>query len=391
MLDDITQIKTILSQSKNPLILLSENPSCDAVASGLALYSIFGKIGKNVAISSFNFCAFPQVAFLKNIDLISGNVKNLNELIISLDVSDAKIGNVSHIIKEGKMEIAIAQEEGSIKTENIKFISGKYKYDAVFALDAESPEKFGDIFPQNSDFFYKTPIVNIDHKPENSRFGQINFTDITKTSVAEIIFQIFKDETHLFDEHIATQILTGIISKTKGFRTKNITPRVLETAGLLMSLGAKREEIIENLYRQQTVPILRLWGKALANLKSENGVVWSVLTRDDFIKSGAEAKHLRGVIEELISGSEESEIITIISEEFSGKISAIINCGKNCDTKKFINRFGGELRGNEIAFEIKATPRIEEYSKEYSSDTGDINLIEAERIVLDEIKKIKIN
>jgi phosphoesterase RecJ-like protein len=374
MLDDISQIKTILSQSKNPLILLSENPSCDAIASGLALYSIFKKAGKNVSISSFNFCATPQVSFLKNIDLISKGVQNLNELVISLDTAGAKIGNISHIIKDGKLDIAIAQEEGFIKTENIKFISGKYKYDAVFALDTEHPEKFGDIFSQNSDFFYKTPIVNIDHKPENARFGQINFTDITKTSVAEIIFQIFKDEVHLFDEHIATQILTGIISKTKGFRTENITPRLLETASILMTLGAKREEIIENLYRQQTVPILKLWGKALTNLKSENGIVWSVLTREDFIKSGAEAKHLRGVIEELISGSEESEIIAIISEEISGKISTIINCGKNYDAKKFINRFGGELRGNEISFEIK-----------------DKNLIEAEQLVLEEIKKIKIN
>lgn len=374
MLDDIAQIKTILSQSKNPLILLSENPSCDAVASGLALYSIFQKIGKNAAISSFNFCPVPQVSFLKNIDLIFKNVKNPNELIVSIDISGAKIGNVEHKINNGKIEITIAQEEGSIKTEDIKFISGKYKYDAIFALDAETPEKFGDILAQNAEFFYKTPIVNIDHKPENARFGQINFTDITKTSVAEIVFQIFKDEMHLFDEEIATQILTGIISKTKGFRTEKITPQLLETASALMTLGARHEQIIENLYRQQTVPILKLWGKTLTNLKSENGIVWSILTREDFIKSGAEAKHLRKVIEELIFDSQKTEIIVLIFEEISGKISAIMNCGKNYDAKKFHNHFGGELHGNEIMFEIKNK-----------------NLIEAEQMVLDEIKKIKIN
>jgi len=370
MLDDITQIKTILSQSKNPLILLSENPSCDAIASGLALYSIFLKMGKGASITSFNFSPNSQVSFLQNINSISKNIKNLNELVISLDISNAKIGNISHIIKEGEIEIAIPQEEGSIKTENTKFISGKYKYDAIFALDTESPEKLGNLFLKNTDFFYKTPIINIDHRPKNTRFGQINFVDISKTSAAEIIFHIFKDETHLLDEHIATQILTGIISKTKGFRTENITPKVLETASILISLGAKREEIIENLYRQQTIPILKLWGKTLANLKSENGVIWSVLTREDFIKSGAEAKHLRGVIEELISGSEESEIISIISEEISGKISAVINCGKNYSAEKFHNCFGGDIRENEISFEIK-----------------DKNLIEVEQLVLQEIKK----
>ena len=50
----------------------------------------------------------------------------------------------------------------------------------------------GETYHNNTGFFNKTPIINIDHKSENEQFGNINLIDITASTTAEIIFSLFK-------------------------------------------------------------------------------------------------------------------------------------------------------------------------------------------------------
>ena len=138
-----------------------------------------------------------------------------------------------------------------------------------------------------------------------------------------------KTGEHFLTEEVATCLLTGIIAKTRSFKTANVTPKTLEFASELVAAGARREDIVQNLYRTRSIATLKLWGRALARLKFDpvTKMAWTLLVRQDFIHSGASEENLPDVIDELIVNSPEAEITGLFYEQESltepGKISGV--------------------------------------------------------------------
>jgi nanoRNase/pAp phosphatase (c-di-AMP/oligoRNAs hydrolase) len=184
----------------------------------------------------------------------------------------------------------------------------------VIALGTSDLESLGKIYDNNVDFFYKTTIVNIDHHPGNEEFGQVNFIELNAVATAEILFEFLKDyRADFIDEDIATCLLTGIIYKTKSFKTPNLTPHALATTSELIRLGARREEIVNHLYRSRDIKVLKLWGRVLNNLQGsgENRLVWSTLFKNDFDMTGSNEESLLEVVDELIINIPQAKIIIL--------------------------------------------------------------------------------
>jgi phosphoesterase RecJ-like protein len=122
---------------------------------------------------------------------------------------------------------------------------------------------------------------------------------------------------NLMDEPVATALLAGMISKTQSFRTPNVTPKTLETASKLIAMGAKREEIVHGLWRTKSVPTLRLWGRALARLEIDRtlGLVWTKLSREDFLAAGAPDNALDGIVSDLVAYAPEAKVIVLVHEK----------------------------------------------------------------------------
>jgi len=124
-----------------------------------------------------------------------------------------------------------------------------FPYDLIFVLDTEDLESLGELYNRNADFFYHTPLINIDHHPHNMRFGQVNFIEVTATSTAEMLYHFFKSwSPENFDGDVATCLLSGMIGKTNCFKSPSITPKALIAASELIGLGARREQVITCLY-----------------------------------------------------------------------------------------------------------------------------------------------
>ena len=110
--------------------------------------------------------------------------------------------------------------------------------------------------------------------------------------------------------------MTGIISKTKSFKTQNVTPDSLSTVSQLISMGADKELIINTLYRSRSLGVLKLWGRVLARLNNNHGgkLVWSTLSHMDFHKTDTGERDLSEVVDELIVSIPEAKIIVLIYE-----------------------------------------------------------------------------
>jgi nanoRNase/pAp phosphatase (c-di-AMP/oligoRNAs hydrolase) len=327
-LSTFQQAQEFINRSKNTLIVLPRNPSLDAISSSLGLFLVLEKLGKNSKIVCNEFTLPPNAGFLPKSEGIHTSLSSLRKFVISLDVSRTAVEELSYEIQDNKLQIYITPRNGYFEERDVTTSAGSFTYDLVVILESPDLESLGRLYDDNTEFFYRTPVVNIDHSPSNELYGQVNIVEVTAASTSEIVFELIKSlGENLLDEHIATNLLAGVISKTKSFQTPSVTPKSLAVASHLIASGARRDEIIKNLYQTKSLATLKLWGRALARLRSteKQDIVWSLLSREDFIKSGAQVDELPGVVDELIVNTPVAKAVFILYEYAPGVVRGIIH------------------------------------------------------------------
>lgn len=367
------QILKQIEKARHILIVFKKNDG-DALASSLGLFLILKKMEKRVDLVSSEFNLPFEYVFLPQSHKIKSTLSNLRKFIISLDTSKTKVEELSYEMKNNKLEIYLTPKEGFFENNDVDFSSSSFYYDLIITIGASDLESLGKVYEINSDFFYATPIINIDSHETNEHFGQINLVDLTATSSTEIIFRLIEAwDLSLLDEDIATCLLTGMTVATQSFKTPSITPLSLNIASRLIALGARREEIVTNLYRTKELSTLKLWGRVLARLKQDplNKIVWSLIPRADFEKTGTGKENLRGVIDELIMSCPEVGIIVLFCESNSKEVEVLLKTTKPSLNLKMITKiFNPQGNQNQVSFTLSGK-----------------TLLEAEREVIEEIKK----
>ena len=324
-----TVLKTI-ERAKAPLLVIPEGGGADSFASALGLARLLRKLEKPVHIVTADKESMDHLHFLDKAvaHQVATDLKNIRSYVIRLDVSKTQPDELSYDVTDGKLHIYLQPRSGSWSKEDLEFNQSAYRHDLIICIGAKSLEACGHIFENNPDFFYRTPIINIDHTPHNEHFGHVNLVDMTATSIGEVCHDFVQSVApELLDEETATAFLTGMIAKTKSFRAPGITPKTLQVASSLMAKGAKREAIVDHLYRTRSVETLRLWGRALARLKADvdRGMVWTLLSQQDFLHAGTGEEMLSGIVEELISSSPTAKIAILLYEDVENHTTAIVH------------------------------------------------------------------
>lgn len=381
MLTQEQQIFEQIKKANHILITFTKSWNGDALAGALALFLFLKKMGKTADLVAeknedealFAHSPAKAFSFLPSFHEIKGSIENLRKFIISLDISSAKVSQIKYKIEEGKtLNFIISPKEGFFTEDDIDTSSSGFKYDLIITLDTPDLESLGRVYDNDTEFFYKTNIINIDHHADNEEYGQVNLVEMTSVATCEILFNIFeKCSRDLIDEDIATCLLAGIISKTKSFKTHNITPGTLLTTSQLISMGARREEIVNHLYRSRDLNVLKLWGRVLANLSGEmdNKLIWSNLHANDFLETESREEDLNDVIEELIVNIPQSKIIVILYEksgqkepEAKTKTNAVIFSVKNINSLDLVKEY--DPKGTKRIAHIILEKRLEEAKKE---------------------------
>lgn len=315
------QFFNLIKKSNNILITFPVDWNGDAISSSLALYLYLKKMGKNVEVGAekmkktenFRIPA-KSFKFLPSFSDIKSSLENLMKFVVSVDLKNAKINQIKYTIENNYLNFIISPKDGFFTSNDIKSAMTGFKYDLIITVDCQDLESLGRIYDSNINFFYKTPIINIDHSPSNEEFGQLNIIDLNSVSATEIIFNLFNDyKKDLIDEDIATCLLAGIIFKTKSFKTPNLTPRTLSITSSLIQMGGRREEIVTNLYRSRSLKTLKLWGRVLNNLSSddEGNIIWTTLFKNDFDASDSSEENLQDVVDELIVSIPTAKVIIV--------------------------------------------------------------------------------
>jgi phosphoesterase RecJ-like protein len=320
-LNPAQQAQELVSRASRILVVTREHASTDALAAAVGCGLFLKKFGKQVDVVVPGFNAKEAPAFLKTDD-VRAHAGAMRAFHMTLDVSQTPLGELMYDVKDGKLEITVVPKEKEWRVNDLSFKNGHDRYDLVIALDAADQASLGPLAREQADFLYRTHVINVDCGTTNEHWGQVNLVDMNAVSTSEILFRLFESwNRNLIDEPIATALLAGMIAKTRSFRTPNVTPKTLSISSSLISMGARREDIVNGLWRTRSIPTLKLWGRALARLEQdkEAAFVWSVLSQQDFIQSGIGADSLDDVIDELLVYAPEAKTVALIYESEPGK------------------------------------------------------------------------
>lgn len=362
------------------MVLIPPNDNGDALAGALSLKMYGEKIGKHVEIVAPGVTVPRTFKFLPHAESVRSALSEIQKFIIKVDVSKTPIETLSYDVRDGWLSIYLNPKHGVITKNELRTAQSNFKYDLIITLGVSELSALGDTYFNNTDLFYRLPIINIDRLAANERFGSINYLELSASSISEEIFNLLKQiDDHLVEGMLATTLMTGMIANTKSFTTREVTPLTLRLASELVDRGADREKIITNLYRTRSVATLKLWGAALSRLSHEGGnnIVHTHLTREDFSRSGADESATLGIIEELLSNAPEAHIVALLAENLANTepstIRVILAANKNYNALNLAAGFNPTGTPSQVTFTI----------------TGK-NLGEAETLVLEALRKNKI-
>lgn len=180
-------------------------------------------------------------------------------------------------------------------------------------------------------------IVNIDHHPSNSRFGDVNVIDPEASAVGQMVTEMLDHFGFPITPTIATNLYVALLTDTGGFRHENTTPRALEDAARLARLGADPGHVATLVYKMRPETTLKLNGLALATMRVEleGRLAWAKVTRRMLREAAAVMAESEGIIDTLnsIAGldlailfKEVNNDLTKISVRSRGGVDAAAMC-----------------------------------------------------------------
>ncbi len=206
--------------------------------------------------------------------------------------------------------------------------------DLVLFFDAGNMERSGSAVKHIASH---ATIVNIDHHPSNSLFGDINIIETEASAVGQMVMRMLDLFAYPITPSIATNLYTALLTDTGGFRHENTTPKALEDASRLASLGADPGHIATMVYKSRPLTTLKLSALSIATMQveMEGRLAWAKVTRRMLHDAGAVMAESEGIIDTLnsIAGldtaimfKEISDRLTKISVRSRGRVDAAALC-----------------------------------------------------------------
>lgn len=212
------------------------------------------------------------------------------------------------------------------------------RFDLVISLDCSDLGRLGH-FPEMPNFG-SYPLLNIDHHLTNLGFGDVNLVDPQASSTAEVVLRLLTYLAIPIDAKLATCLLTGIVTDTRGFRTSNVTVQVMDAALRLMKAGASLPYITQRALDRRPIVALRLWGAVLAHLQIENGVIWASIPLAMRRAVGYAGNGDAGLASFLISAND-ADVAAIFSEREDGRVEVGLRAVPGFDVARVALQFGG--------------------------------------------------
>jgi phosphoesterase RecJ-like protein len=106
-------------------------------------------------------------------------------------------------------------------------------------------------------------VINIDHHPGNTGYGQINWFDPGAAACAEMVFDLVSALGVPLTKEIATHIYLAILTDTGSFHYSSISARTFDICRMAMLAGVDPVQVARNVYDSNTMGRLKIFGAVL--------------------------------------------------------------------------------------------------------------------------------
>ncbi|MHB8871093.1 MAG: DHH family phosphoesterase [Candidatus Doudnabacteria bacterium] len=369
---DQQKLFELIGKSQRILIALPANPNGDTLGGSLALAAFLRKLNKEVEV----YCEktdFGTLSFLPGIQEVHHEIVFPKSFVISVKTKNAKLDELSYDMLPENVNIYLKPKEGIFTPEDVSFSNDVTRFNLIICVDVASLESLGALYEKNAEMFFAVPKVNIDNHIHNDNYGTINIVDVTASSSSEILLALLRDyEASLIDESIATNLLTGIITETNSFQHNKTTPNSFINASELISYGAKQQEIVKNLFKTKELPVLKLWGRAMARIQSmpEYDTIFSVVGISDIEKSEAGEGEIFQVAQDFMVNINDAKMVFFVAER-SEYLEMYVASNPNIKLKELVNYLGGSFVADglgKIIIKDKQITEVDQFIKETLSD-----------------------
>ncbi len=211
-------------------------------------------------------------------------------------------------------------------------------FDLVIALDSSDLARLGDSY--DSAQLEHLPLLNVDHHVTNTQFGTVNWVDAASASTCEMVLLLADKLGVPLTPPIATCLLTGVVTDTRGFSTPNTSLHALQAAVRLVAAGANLPNIAYRTLMERPFESLRMWGQVFTDAHLEDEIVWASLPLQLVEETDPSTNGLRGLVSFLI-GTEEARIAALLTEREHGRVEVSLRSKEGVDVSAVALALGG--------------------------------------------------
>jgi len=213
-------------------------------------------------------------------------------------------------------------------------------FSCAVALECSEPERLGKM---KDAFSGIETIINIDHHPGNSWFGDYNYVRTEACAVGEQIYDILNALKVRIDPGMAACIYTSILTDTGSFSYSNTTWRTHEIVEELIKLGVSPTDIYQEVYESNSPGKIQLLGQILSTLafSTDKRVAWVTLTRKMFKDTHTSYEDAEGMINYARS-IKTVDIAISFTELTSGKVKVSF---RSKSQEQDVNKIAGMFNG----------------------------------------------
>jgi len=228
-------------------------------------------------------------------------------------------------------------------------------FDLIVSLDVSDIARLGQTGRD-----YPKPQLNIDHHQTNLNFAELNWVEPDIAATSAILAERLPGWGFPISKEMAIALLMGIVSDTLGFRTSNMSPKVLRLAADLMEKGANLPDIYSKALLLHSFSGLRYWGCGLIKLERDGNMLWTSLTLSDRQQVGYPGKDDADLVNTL-SNVEGIDVSVIFVEQAPDRVKVSWRAGVGLDVSKVALLFGGGGHPAAAGVEISGSlPEVQE-------------------------------
>jgi len=182
-------------------------------------------------------------------------------------------------------------------------------------------------------------VFNIDHHPDNRRYGTIDWIDSDAAATGEMVHELLIALGLPVTPDVALNLFTAIHTDTGSFRYSNTTARTFRIAAALTRAGADPALVSDRLYQRRAPGSLNELGEVLRRVAvSEDGqIAWLTVPRglvsDEFVSAEdlvSYPRSLHGV-----------RVAMLLREDRPGTVKVSLRAKGDVAVNRIAGRFGG--------------------------------------------------